>query len=87
MSDTQHIPTPYTDQNELKYEDTEYGIRYSSGVVHTQVARRLERRALAAEKSMNAICELLRALDDVDAVVKIQRLLKERENNEQLEVR
>lgn len=77
MSDTQHIPTPYTDQNELKYEDTDYGIRYSLGVVHIQVARRLERRALAAEKSLNAICELLGALDDVGAVIKIQSLLKE----------
>lgn len=81
MSDT-HIPTQYTDQNELKYEDTEYGIRYSSGVVHIQVARRLERRALAAEKSLNSICELLGALDDVGAVIKIQRLLKETQNHE-----
>ena len=78
--------TPYTDSKQICHTFSS-GHKISMNCIHIDEARTLERRAIEAENVVHGFCELIGTSHVLDSIVKLDRIMKERQNNEQLEVR
>lgn len=75
--------TPYSDSKEI-FHTFSSGHKVGMNCIHIDEARTLERRAIEAENALNGFCQLLGTSNVIDACVKLQRIMKEMGDNEQL---